>query len=222
MSDAGGTELQFERAEYVAPAGHTCSGCHVAIRTQYFAVNGKTICSGCHASLQALLARGTPASRFFAALGWGGAGALAGAVLYYAIRAVTGYELGLVAIVVGILVGKGVARGAHGRGGGGYQLMAVVLTYFAIALTYVPEIWQAWSQHAPATNPIAQVITGSLMIALLLFSPIVVGIKAPLSLVISGIALYEAWKMTRRAPLAITGPYVVAQASPPAASGASG
>lgn len=214
MSDPGGMDVQFERAEYVAPEARTCASCRAAIVTQYFTANGETLCGGCVAKLQAFFARGTPGSRFFAALGWGGGAAVLGAILYYAIRAATGYELGLVAIVVGILVGKGVARGACRRGGGGYQLMAVVLTYFAIVLTYVPEVVKVWSQHAPAADPIARLVTGSLMIGLTLFSPIVVGIKAPLSLVITGIALYEAWKMNKRVPLAITGPHAVAAATP--------
>lgn len=222
MTDPGGTDVQFERAEYVAPEARTCSACQTAIRTQYFTVNGKTMCSDCLGKLQAFFARGTPGRRFFAALGWGGAGAVVGAILYYAIRAATGYELGLVAIVVGILVGKGVARGACRRGGAGYQLMAVLLTYFAIVLTYVPEILQAWSQQAPSANPIARMIAGSLMIGLTIFSPIVVGFKAPLSLVISGIALYEAWKMNKRVPLAITGPHAVAATPPAPAADAGG
>jgi hypothetical protein len=215
-STAGASELQFDRAEYVA-AERTCSACGITIRSQYFTGNGKTLCTECHGKVQAALAHGSPGGRFFAALGWGSAGAVLGAALYYGIREATGYELGLVAIVVGVLVGKGVARGARGRGGGGYQLMAVVLTYFAIVLTYLPAIYQAWQQHQAesATNPIAQAIAGVMLAGLALVSPIYIGIKSPLSLIISGIALYEAWKMNKRVSVTLTGPHPVAPAPPP-------
>ena len=48
-----------------------------------------------------------------------------------------------------------------------------------------------------------------LTIGLTLFSPIVIGFQAPLSLVITGIALYEAWKITRRSTITITGPHAI-------------
>src|SRR5512143_2880193 len=143
MSDAGHTDgaLQFERAEFVAPEQRACAVCQDPIAEQYYTIAGRTTCTGCHAAVQNSLAQqGTPASRFFAALGWGGGAALLGAAIYYGIRAATGYELGFIAIVVGVLVGKGVARGSRLRGGVGYQLLAVSLTYLAIALTYLPEV----------------------------------------------------------------------------------
>ena len=48
----------------------------------------------------------------------------------------TGYEIGLVAIVVGLLVGGAVRKGSGARGGWFYQLMAVALTYAAISGSY--------------------------------------------------------------------------------------
>jgi len=190
----------------------SCAACSASIREPYyFAINGKSFCAQCHDRLRA--SQGTPASRFFAALGWGGGAALVGAAIYYGIRAATGYELGLVAIVVGVLVGKGVVRGARGLGGGGYQFMAILLTYFAIVLTYVPEMVRIWSeQTAHDPSGIGRFITAFMMIGLTLFSPVVVGVQAPLSLVITAIALYEAWKITRQGRLVITGPHALAAA----------
>jgi hypothetical protein len=221
-SAPAGDGLQFDQAEYLAPETRACALCRAAIHDQYFVANGKTLCTACHGKLQTTLAQGSAGRRFFAALGWGGAGALVGAAIYYGIRVATGYELGLVAIVVGVLVGKGVARGAGGLAGRGYAFMAVMLTYFSIVLTYVPEIVGAWEHQTAATGPIAKLIFGMLIFGLTLFSPIVVGVKAPLSLIITGIALYEAWKITRRSALTITGPHALAPAQPtpkPAADG---
>lgn len=66
-----------------------------------------------------------------------GAGAV-GAAIYYAVLALTGYNVGLVAIVVGMLVGRAVRRGSGNRGGLGYQFLAAGITYLAIASTFVP------------------------------------------------------------------------------------
>ena len=52
----------------------------------------------------------------------------------------TGYEIGLIAIAVGYLVGMAVHVGASRMGGVAYQILAVFLTYSAIVMTYVPMI----------------------------------------------------------------------------------
>jgi hypothetical protein len=75
--------------------------------------------------------------------------AAAGAGIYYGIVALTGYEFGLVAIVIGLLVGGAVRIGAGGRGGWLYQAMAVTLTYVAIVSTYIPYIIGGWDEEAP-------------------------------------------------------------------------
>lgn len=216
---AGEDALQFDQAEYVAPQARACGMCRAAATDQYFTINGKTLCSGCHARVQAAFAQGSPGRRFLTALGWGGGGALLGAAIYYSIRVATGYEIGLVAIIVGILVGKGVSRGAGGRGGLGYPILAVALTYLSIVLTYVPEAVGAWGQHA-AGGAFASVVFGVIMFGITLAAPVLVGIKAPLSLVIVGFALYEAWKITRRSALVISGPFVIAPGQPRAPSSA--
>ena len=124
--------LQFDQAEFVAPEARACGFCKTVIADQYFLANGKQLCSACHDKLRASFAARSGASRFFAALGWGGGGALLGAAIYYGISVATGYQLSLVAIVVAVLVSKGVARGTRGYGGRGYAFMAVMLTYFSI------------------------------------------------------------------------------------------
>ncbi len=117
----------------------TCGRCQRTISSAYFEVNGHVVCASCKAVLQQG-AGGNGATRLLRAAGFGMGGALVGAGIYYAILAATGYEIGLVAIAVGWLVGRGVQKGSHGVGGWAYQSMAVGLTYLAIVSTYVPFI----------------------------------------------------------------------------------
>jgi len=66
--------------------------------------------------------------------------AAVGAGIYYAIAEVTGYEFGLMSIVLGLMVGFAVRRGARARGGWRYQTLAMFLCYAAICATYVPRV----------------------------------------------------------------------------------
>src|SRR5690349_4084007 len=128
--DSGTGGLQFDRAEtpHSAPAGSACVVCKQPLSGTYFEVNGKTVCPGCRDRLNAELNKYSPAVRFARALGLGAGAAVIGAGIYYGISAATGYEFGLVAIVVGLLVGKAVRKGSGGRGGWRYQALAMALT----------------------------------------------------------------------------------------------
>ena len=59
----------------------------------------------------------------------------------------------------------------------------------------------------PSAGQLAVVLVVVLGIALSL--PIIVGFQQPIGLLIVGFALYEAWKINRRVPLAITGPHPI-------------
>jgi hypothetical protein len=214
MSESDGAALQFDQAEFSAPEARACALCRQAIVDRYFTINGgRTVCSGCADKLRAELAGGSGALRFWKALGLGGAGAVVGALLFYGIREATGYELGIVAIAVGVVVGKGVAKGAAGRRNLGYPFLAVLLTYFSIVLTYVPIMLEEWSKQPAPVNAISHVVITFLTIGFTLIAPLFVGFHAPLSLVITGIALYQAWKITRASSLVITGPMDLAPAA---------
>jgi hypothetical protein len=68
---------------------------------------------------------------------------LAGAALWYAVRKISGYELGIIAIAVGLMVGLAVRKGSKGRGGWFYQALAIALTYSSVCAQYVPDIVEA-------------------------------------------------------------------------------
>jgi hypothetical protein len=165
---AEATELQFDRAEFGGqPASQTCAACQQPIADRYFDVNGQITCPTCRETIATTLERNPGATAPLIALAAGLAGGLVGALLYYAVLKITGYEIGLIAIVVGLLVGRAVRWGSGGRGGRVYQVMAVAITYLAIVSTYVPFIVEgirnqaatqtaqqaATSEATPATTP---------------------------------------------------------------------
>jgi hypothetical protein len=128
--------VQFDRAEQAAPAsGASCAFCKQPIAATYFEINGQVACPRCRGQIMAAWNRGSPGKRFAKALGLGAAAAALGAGVYFGIEALTGYEFGLVAIVVGLLVGSAVRKGSSGRGGWRYQTLAMFLTYSAVVAT---------------------------------------------------------------------------------------
>jgi hypothetical protein len=141
------------------PGSPTCGRCQKAISSAYFEVNGHVVCASCKAALQRGAA-GNGMTRLLRAAAFGMGGAVVGAGIYYAILAATGYEIGLVAIAVGWLVGRGVQKGSLGVGGWAYQTMAVGLTYLAIVSTYVPFIVKAMEDRSTADSTIVTPAAG--------------------------------------------------------------
>jgi hypothetical protein len=149
MSDqearVGKEELQFDRVitestSSGAPSQPAviCAACHTSIQTVYHHINGKVFCSRCRTAVES--AAKTPRGLvplMTAGLFGLGAGAI-GAAIYYAVIAFAHLEIGLVAILIGYMVGYAVRKGARGRGGLRFQVMAVALTYVSIALAYTP------------------------------------------------------------------------------------
>jgi hypothetical protein len=128
--------LQFDHAEHPTPAGGaSCAFCKQRIATTYFEINGQVACPRCRGQLMGAWNRSSPGKRFVKALGLGAAAAVLGAAIYFGIEALTGYEFGLVAVLVGLLVGGAVRKGSNGRGGWRYQALAIFLTYSAVVAT---------------------------------------------------------------------------------------
>jgi hypothetical protein len=151
-----GQPLQFDTAEPVGGDAATatslaCAACSADVTTSYYEVNGAVMCLSCRAKVRAQLTGGSGSARFAKAVAFGLAAAAVGSALYYAVLALTGYEIGLVAIVVGFLVGRAVNLGSQGRGGRAYQVLAVGLTYFAIVTTYIPMIIKSAREQVAVT-----------------------------------------------------------------------
>jgi hypothetical protein len=127
-------ELQFDRVDSTsAPGTVVCSSCQSPIADAYYSANGKVFCRRCKAGIEtALTARGN----FWRGILFGLGGALVGSIVYFAVTAITGYELSLITILIGWLVGRAVQRGSGAIGGRRYQLAAVLLTYLAVVGAY--------------------------------------------------------------------------------------
>ena len=132
--------LQFDEADFgtEAPLGPACSICRAPIADRYYEVSGQVVCEPCRDRMEATTRGGSRAVRLFKATAFGLVAAALGAVLYYAIVRATDMNFGLVAVVVGLMVGGAVRSGSGHRGGWGYQLLAVGLTYLAIAGMIAP------------------------------------------------------------------------------------
>lgn len=140
-------ETHFQQME-------SCAACDRELRDTYYLVNGAMVCSECQMQLASAQPAGSGLGRFTRAIGFGVVGGAIGAGIYFGILKLTGYEVGLVAIVVGFLVGAGVRIGTGGHGGWLYQLLAVGITYAAIVTTYVPFIVEDLN-HAIAQEALA-------------------------------------------------------------------
>jgi hypothetical protein len=143
--DAG--SLQLDRAEYAENAPERCAACGQALGGSYYEVGGRICCAACQERIVAALAGRPGPAGFLRAAAAGLGGAAVGSAIFFAVRAATGYQFGLISILVGFLVGKAVHWGCGGRGGWPYQTLAVLLTYLAIVSTYVPPILDAIKQR---------------------------------------------------------------------------
>jgi hypothetical protein len=239
--------LQFDTAvpqnaqALEAVAGPTCRNCGQTLLNEYFDVNGAPVCASCRDVLEhyGQPPRGVVPLARAALFGLGAA--VAGAILYYAVIAITNLEIGLVAIAIGFMVGYAVRKGTGGRGGRAFQIMALVLTYWSVGLAYLPLAFgdreetqppSAQSNASDATAPVSTqpqpagpppadraVSFPAAMMFLFAFSfalPVIVVIGSfpggLISAAIIGFGMHQAWRMTAAPQFMITGPLRVGAA----------
>lgn len=199
MSDETEGALQFEKAEFgTAATGTPCTVCKTAITSDYFQVNGQVVCPPCRKSIELSMTGGSGSARYVRALAFAVAAGVAGWVVYYAVLALFSLQVGLIAILVGYMVGFAVKKGCGSRGGWVYQTMAVLITYISIAASYIPSIMQEVEEIT---------LLGAIIIA-----PLVPFLTLPdnlIGLLIIAFGLYQAWVMNRKPALAFTGPFTV-------------
>ncbi len=151
------TDLQFTTAESTdQPAGgiQGCAACGEPITSDFFAIGHLIACPRCAGKINAP-PQGSKLGRLFIASVFGLGAGLIGAAIWFAIRRAAHFELGLIAILVGFMVGKAVRKGSENQGGLAYQILAVVITYCCIAANYMPDVVEAIVQAAK--EPPAQV-----------------------------------------------------------------
>src|SRR5262245_3949848 len=121
-SSSQGDELQFDRVGTGAGPGEAstgvvCSGCQTMLTSEYFQINGKPFCENCRRTIEAQVATPRSVGALLKSGLFGFGAAIAGGLGYFIFVSVTGYELSLITIFVGYMVGFAVRKGAKGRGG---------------------------------------------------------------------------------------------------------
>jgi len=239
-------ELQFDRVMTdspgsVAPSSSTatCTACRNAINTEYYSINDHTVCRSCRDAVEAAAHTPRGAGPFIRAALFGLGAGIVGAAIYYAVIALANLEIGIVAILIGYMVGYSVRKGAGSRGGRRFQVLAIALTYGAVALAYTPVAIKASlaqektdsasaitknSTTTPAPTPAAVEVkeeTSSrrgvlgLIFALGFIAalPVLMVIGSlPSGLISAAIIFFgmrQAWVMTGAPALRISGPYRV-------------
>jgi hypothetical protein len=146
ITPGAGDALQFDRAvpatgaDVPRASAHAvqCASCSAALAQQYFDAGGTPVCAACKATLEQQAAPLREWKPMLRAILFGLGASIVGAGLYYGVIAITDFEIGLIAIATGYMVGWAVRRGARGRGGRRLQVVAVALTYASVAMAYTP------------------------------------------------------------------------------------
>jgi len=128
--------LQFDRVAQGLPSV-TCAKCTRVVTTYYYTLDDISICSSCKRTLDA--ERSRRKTGLLRAAVYGAGAAVAGAIVYYGVIAITNLEIGIVALLIGYMVGRAVLSGA-GRGGRTFQVLAAALTYLSVGMAYTPLV----------------------------------------------------------------------------------
>jgi hypothetical protein len=237
--------LQFQKAEY-ADDRFRCESCKSPITGEYFKIfsghsaakvvgnslvatvdaaapGGYTFCPACATKVEAQQKAPSPAEMLGGIL-YGAGAALACCIGYAAVIMITGFEVGIVAILVGYVVGRAVRQGSQGLGGKRCQIAAVVLTYLSITFSYIPVGIQQYNKQtaekvkgAPAEAESSAPLTArSVFYAILVLGGLAVvspllnlnsGVSGMLGVFIIGLGLQRAWAITGRDERVVSGPF---------------
>ena len=138
MEGTPGAGMQFDKVDLATPnEARACRLCKRPIEGEYFEIAGNIICRPCAGALSGSKQGGGSLPR---GLLFGAGAAVLGTIAWFAIIKITNHEFGLLAIGIGLLVGRAVRKGAQGLGGWRYQTLAMVLTYVSITASYVPLV----------------------------------------------------------------------------------
>ena len=155
--ESGARPLQFDTAKRAttqpgaaAAGGATCAVCNALIATEYYEVNSQTVCSRCQQEVAKHAEVPAGFGVFARALLYGFGAAILGAILYYAVVKITNFEIGIVAIAIGFMVGYAIRTATGNRGGLRYQLLAIGLTYWAVGMSFMPFVFEGIKEKQAA------------------------------------------------------------------------
>jgi hypothetical protein len=202
-------EMNFEKAEYQSTTNiGPCANCNKSLDSTYYQANGMNVCEDCANILR--VASGAPGKTHLAkgAVYAVGAAFVCSAV-YAAIIVITNFELGLIAIAVGWIVGRAARIGAAGLGSRPLQIIAVAATYMAISGSLFFQVVYELNKEGKAINGIAGYVV---MFFLSMGKPLFElseGFGGIIGLVILFFGLQQAWQNTRALAVDVAGPYNV-------------
>jgi uncharacterized protein (DUF983 family) len=215
---------QFATAEYAPNTPDLeCAACRQPISGSYFQIRSAPVCRTCTEKLRAQIPKDSHAA-FVRALLFGIGGAVVGFALYVTVALVTGLIIGFVSLAVGYIIGKAMHKGSGGVGGRRYQVVAVLLTYFAVSMSAVPiAIQQIRLHHRSQTQETVTQPEAPANIARALAVLAWVGLASPflslqhpvhglIGLVILFVGLRFAWQFTAGRTFKVSGPYTAAAA----------
>jgi len=107
-----------------------CAACEKKIEDQFYSANEQAYCPSCKTQI---FDSKMGCSGYLPSLGLGFVAALLGGLLDFAVTAATDTQYGLIALVMGAMVGWAVRKGSRGRGSRWLQVIALGLTYLAIS-----------------------------------------------------------------------------------------
>jgi hypothetical protein len=198
---------QFSTAEYLPPKIDRCGLCGTPLASEYYRVHGQTACASCAAAARSGQTNGHSNIAFTRALLFGIGAAAVGLAGYAAFTIATSFYIGYVALGVGYIVARAMKFGSGGLGGRPFQIVAVVLTYLAIALAEIPiALWQ-FRTRIPAGHMLSVFIR---LLPVGLTSPIREmrdPIHALINLVILFVGMQIAWRGTAAPRVTVEGPF---------------
>jgi len=193
------------------------------------------VCVTCGEAIKADQQR-PPHSALMKGFLYGLGAAIAGAILMAVVTLVTGFQIALVAIAVGYMVGTAFKKGTSGLGGRRCQILAVALTYFAITTSFLPllvksaddarksgkaspqrgntstVVQASEAPQPPAPQPTAgrAALAVLILIGVGLISPFLMltaGIGGILNALIIFFGIARAWRLTAADPRVVIGPF---------------
>lgn len=194
-SPTEGDSAQSSRAEF------SCGQCQRVITSEYYTLNSQAFCATCKPQLDAALR--SAGGSFLNALGYGLGAALLGAGVYYGIRAATGYELAIIAIGIGMVVGKAVRKGAGLSPHWIYRALGIGLTYVSVCLSFVPDVLKGSEMGASLGTTIVAFIY-SLGIPILFMTQ-----GEFIAIIIIGVGLWEGWRQSAPPSISLEGPFFI-------------
>ncbi|TKD01543.1 hypothetical protein E8A74_31100 [Polyangium fumosum] len=199
-----------------------CSICQSAITTAYYQLLDKVLCSSCRDAVHRSSDDARSASAFGKAFLQAGGVALGCGVVYALFVHFTHIQLALATIGIGVLVGRVIQSVTRGFGSTKHQVLAVVLTYLASAMGYLPSILAAMNagDDTQSLGLIGSIVYVVLVSAFTLIAPILdvtSGFSGVIGALIIFFGLRTAWQASRGVggPVAISGPYQVNTSASP-------